>query len=239
MRQQTLTLYAAVHLVITSTTFVQADELPQRHERHQGTSAPAVEPIEAERRESPGDLRVSPDGSRRSAKQPIPRIVQSDLGNDWELTVDPEQSKVELSLPFRWVVFRNKRTGNFLSIASHPEFAKNRGIEDLADTSIEIFPDGRAVWTQSTGKATTNVIAVNARIVRTRSLKEEVLEYCFISEAPGRENLMAHGRTWVGPEGVVFVQHTSAKPITSVFVEQTIKSFIHHQRNRAAPTAPR
>lgn len=61
---------------------------------------------------------------------------------------------------------------------------------------------------------------------------EHVLEYCFISELSGRDNLMAHGRAWVGPKGVVFAQHTSAKPITSGFVDQTMKAIIQDQKNR-------
>ena len=170
-----------------------------------------------------------------SAQELEPIGVLPKLDADWEVSVDDQQSKVEGKSPFRWVVFRNKRTGDFLSFATHPELGKNRPLDYLSDTSHEIFPNGRAVWTQPPGNMITNVVAIKVVDVgRTNaSLKgENVLEYCFISESSDRDNLMAQGRAWLGPKGVVFAQHTSARPITSEFVDQTIKSIIQDQKER-------
>ena len=168
-----------------------------------------------------------------SAEELEPIGLLPKLDADWEIAVDDRQPEIDAKLPFRWLVFRNKRSGDFLSFATHPDPGKNRTLEYLSDTSLEVFPNGRAVWTQPHSNAATNVVAIKVvDIGRTNaSLKgEKVLEYCFISESPDRENLMAQGRAWVGPKGVVFAQHTSAKPITSDFVDQNIKSIIQDQK---------
>lgn len=175
-----------------------------------------------------------------AAQELAPIGVLPKLDAEWQVIVDDRPPQIQAKLPFRWEVFRNKKTGDFLSFATHPELGRTRGLEYLSDTSLEIFPNGRAVWTQPRSDSTTNVIAINVvDIGRTSaSLKgENVLEYCFICESSDRDNLMAHGRAWVGPKGVVFVQHTSAKPITSDLVDATIKSIVSSQtRLDASPT---
>ncbi|TWU49009.1 hypothetical protein Poly51_49130 [Rubripirellula tenax] len=163
------------------------------------------------------------------------------LGVEWELNVEDQQSNVEAKSPFRWAVFRNKGTGDFLSFATHPGWKNinNINLEYLSDTSKEIFPNGRAVWTQSTLNGTSHAIAFEVVDIRHKNALfngEKVLEYCFISESPDRDNLMAQGRAWIGPKGVVFAQHTSAKPITSELVDQAIRSIIQGQRKLAAST---
>ncbi len=175
-----------------------------------------------------------------SAQELDPIHWLPNLDADWEINTDDQQREPEVKVPFRWRVFRNRKTGDLLSFATHPDLGKNRSLESLSDTSLEIFPNGRAVWTQPHGTTSTSVVAIKVLdIGRTNaSLKgEELLEYCFISESPDRENLMAHGRAWVGPNGVVFAQHTSAKPITSDFVDQTIRSIIKHEKKLVSPAS--
>ncbi|MBL8814414.1 MAG: hypothetical protein JNL58_00175 [Planctomyces sp.] len=175
-----------------------------------------------------------------SAQEPDPIRSLPDLGADWEINTDDKKREPEVKLPFRWQVFRNRKTGDLLSFATHPDLGKNRPLESLSDTSLEIFPNGRAVWTQPRGTTSTSVLAIEVvDIGRTNaSLKgEKLLEYCFISESPDRENLMAHGRAWVGPNGAVFAQHTSAKPITSDFVDQTIRSIIIDEKKLVPPAS--
>ena len=82
-----------------------------------------------------------------SAQELEPIGVLPKLDADWEVSDDDQQPKIEAKSLFRWIVFRNKRTGDFLSFATHPELGKTRGLEYLSDTSLEIFPNGRAVWT--------------------------------------------------------------------------------------------
>ncbi len=172
-----------------------------------------------------------------SAQELEPIGLQPNLAADWEL-IDEQQREMEAKVSFRWRVFRHKTTNDLLSLATHPNLGKDRPLEYLSDTSLEIFPDGRAVWTQPRRNMTTNVVAIAVvDIGRTvASLRgEKVLEYCFISESPDRDNLMAHGRAWTGPKGVVFVQHTSAKPITAELVDRTLKSIISAKALEATP----
>ncbi|MDA1161703.1 MAG: hypothetical protein O3B13_01235 [Planctomycetota bacterium] len=156
------------------------------------------------------------------------------LEAEWQIIAEDEKEEIQAKLPFRWIVFQNKKTGDFLSFATHPEPVRNRSLEYLSDTSLEIFPHGRAVWTQPHANSTTNVIAINVVDIGRKIASLKVLEYCFISELSDRDNLMAHGRAWIGPKGAVFVQHTSAKPITSDLVDETIKSIVKSQMTLAA-----
>jgi hypothetical protein len=127
-----------------------------------------------------------------SAQELVPLGALPKLAADWKISAADRHPDSDDANRLRWIVFRNKGTGDLLSLATHPELGK-------------------------------------------KSLKgQQVLEYCFVSESPDQDNLMAHGRTWVGPKFVVFVQHTSAKPITSDFVDQIIASIIRDQMTRGA-----
>lgn len=147
------------------------------------------------------------------------------LDPNWEILSDDQAGKPGAGLPFHWVVFRNKKTGDLLSFAARPpETGDQRSMEYWSDTALEIFPNGRPVWTQGNIDLTNNVLSIEA----SSSENHELLEYCFVTETSGRKNTMSHGRVCVFRKGIVFVQHTSTSPITSETVEDTILKLIRN-----------
>ncbi len=147
------------------------------------------------------------------------------LDPDWEILSDDQAGQPAEGLPFDWVVFRNKKTGDFLSFAARPpETGVQRSMEYWSDTALEIFPNGRPVWTQGHIDLTNNVLSIEA----SSSENHELLEYCFVTETSGRKNTMSHGRVCAFRKGIVFVQHTSTSPITSETVEDTILKLIRN-----------
>lgn len=158
------------------------------------------------------------------------------LDPEWEVQDDDKAVKPDSGLPFHWIVFRNKRTGDLLSFAARPpETGNKRSMEYWSDTALEIFPNGRPVWTQSridsTNNATNNVLSIKA----SSSGNHELLEYCFVTETSGHKNTMSQGRVCVFRKGIVFVQHTSTSPITSELVEDTISKLIRNQQEGTVP----
>lgn len=79
-----------------------------------------------------------------SAEELSPIGLLPKLEAEWQIITDVQRDEIQAKLPFRWVVFQNKRTGDFLSFATHPEPIRDRRLEYLSDTSLEIFPNGRA-----------------------------------------------------------------------------------------------
>jgi hypothetical protein len=66
------------------------------------------------------------------AQEPAPFAVHAALDADWEPGVDDRQSKVDVGLPFHGIVFRNRRSGDDLSIAwLPPETGIRRSPENL------------------------------------------------------------------------------------------------------------
>lgn len=156
-------------------------------------------------------------------------------GANWEVSADDQQAKPNSNLPFHWIVFRNKTSGDLLSFAARPpETGPKRGLEYWSDTALEIFPNGHPVWGQRGNESTTTVL--NIKVVTLK--RQDVLAYSFVSESAARENLMAHGCVWVCEKGVVFVQHTSTKPITPETVHETVSQLIRSQSVAAVQKSP-
>lgn len=158
------------------------------------------------------------------------------LDEEWELSTEFPRPENELS-KFHWVVFRNKKSGDLLSFAAlPPETGKKRGLVFWTDTAHEIFPHGRPSWTEGrNGRQDQREIwPLDSRPSPSSAMKNEVLEYSFVTQEPGRDNSMAHGRVWVSPKGVLFVQHTSVKPITKETVEVVLSDLMRLQLPPAA-----
>lgn len=161
---------------------------------------------------------------------PIGMLPALDPG--WEVQDDDKAVKPDSGLPFHWIVFRNKKTGDLLSLAARsPETGNKRSMEYWSDTALEIFPNGRPVWTQASNDATNNVLSIEA----STSENHELLEYCFVTETSGRKDTMSQGRVCALRKGIVFVQHTSTSPITSELVEDTISKLIRNQQEGTVP----
>ena len=161
-----------------------------------------------------------------SGQELRPLGVLPALDPNWEIQSDDQAGKPDAGLPFHWVVFRDKKTGDLLSFAAcPPETGVQRSMEYWSDTALEIFPNGRPAWTQGHVGSTNNVLSIEA----SSSENHELLEYCFVTETSGRKNTMSHGRVCVFQKGIVFVQHTSTSPMTSETVEDTILKLIRNQ----------
>ena len=175
-----------------------------------------------------------------SGQELLPIGMLPALDPEWEVQDDEKAVKPDSGLPFHWIVFRNKKTGDLLSFAARPpETGNKRSMEYWSDTALEIFPNGLPVWTQAsndptnnaTNNATNNVLSIEA----SRSENHELLEYCFVTETSGRKNTMSQGRVCVFGKAIVFVQHTSTSPITSEIVEDTISKLIRNQQDGTVP----
>ena len=100
-----------------------------------------------------------------------------------------------------------------------------------ADTAHEVFPDGHNWWTQRD----TNEMTVNNLRLYVGPIDGgyETLQYSFVTECPARPgNFMAHGYVLFG-DYTVFVQHTSAHPIT----RELIDSVAHTVMGRIVKTS--
>ncbi len=137
-------------------------------------------------------------------------------------------------------MFRNKVSGDLLSLATYPpEGLPKRDLIYQTDTAHECFPSGLPAWNrpkddphQGAELTTLDCDVTPLRIPDSRnttSVRVEVLKYCFISELKGRKNVMAQGYCWSGEKAVVFVQHTSATPITTEFVTKMTRALIQRQ----------
>ena len=153
------------------------------------------------------------------------------LGQDWEL--QEADSLKQPGTPVRWIVFRNKVSGDLLSLATYPpEGHPKRKMIEYSDTAHECFPDGRPAWNRTNQEALINPILSEASTLTvTKSgsstpVRVAVLKYCFVTELEEGKNLMAVGYCWSGDKAVVYVQHTSATPITTELVERTTRSLI-------------
>jgi hypothetical protein len=153
------------------------------------------------------------------------------LDADWELL--ESDSLKQPGTPVRWIVFRNKVSGDLLSLATYPpEGQPKRSPIFHADTALECFPDGRPAWNRTNLETMTHPILSEASPLTVTKpgsstpVRVEVLKYCFVTELKEGQNLMAVGYCWSGDKAVVYVQHTSARPITAEFVERTTRSLI-------------
>ena len=113
------------------------------------------------------------------------------LDADWELQ-EADSSK-HPGTPVRWIVFRNKVSGDLLSLATYPpESQPKRDLIYQSDTAHECFPSGLPAWNrpkddphQGAELTTLNCAVTPLRIPDSRnttSVSVEVLKFCFISE---------------------------------------------------------
>ena len=151
----------------------------------------------------------------------LPRFgTLPELGSEWQLQESSTDEATPELNPFRWVVFRNSKNGELLSFATYPRNDSATPLDRFSDTALEIFPDGLAVWSHDTTRMMIDVITISTRDRRLSTRRRiPVLEYSFVSEAATRPNLMANGRVWFGSDYVIFVQHTSASPISPSVVD--------------------
>ena len=154
-----------------------------------------------------------------------------ELSQDWELQ-EADSSK-QPGTPVRWIVFRNRVSGDMLSLATFPpEGQPKRDLIYHSDTAHECFPDGRPAWNRTNLEGLINPILSEASTLTvTKSgsstpVRVEVLKYCFVTELKQGQNLMAVGYCWSGDKAVVYVQHTSATPITTEVAERTTRALI-------------
>lgn len=152
------------------------------------------------------------------------------LPPEWEVSPDDKQTSLTGKLPFSWIVFKNKATGDLLSFSCRPHESAALPIDRYSDTALEIFPRGLAVWTQSPQSAVIDVISMNVSNRRHRSeVRIPTLEYCFTTDIPEGETLMAHGRAWFQGDTVVFVQHTSDRAISAQLVRDAVSDMTRSQ----------
>ena len=151
------------------------------------------------------------------------------LDSVWELQPDPHRDAVQQQVPYRWCVFRNRETGDFLSFAAlKSEAASEIELAKYADSAFEIFPNGQPVWTmpKEVGRIESLAHGVSER-ASSSTVNGEILHYCFVSDSPKTNSIMAHGRAWIQKETVFFIQHTSVRPITSTLLRETARDYVH------------
>lgn len=151
----------------------------------------------------------------------LPRFGKlPELDSEWQHQESNADEVTPKTNSFRWVVFRNSENGDLLSFATFPRNDSATPLDRFSDTALEIFPDGRAVWDHNTTRMTIEAITISTRERRLSFRRRlPVLEYSFVSEAATRPNLMANGRAWFEPDYIIFVQHTSALPISPSVVD--------------------
>lgn len=160
-----------------------------------------------------------------------------DFGRGWEFH-EADKSKLP-SFPIHWIVFRHNVSGDYLSIASFPpDRLPQPDMIYHSDTAHECFPDGLPAWNRVKlenhdmliHSISNEVVQLGFRDSRSlKPFKTEVLKYCFVTETGVGKNLMSHGRCWSSDTGVVYIQHTSATPITEEFLEKTTRTLIERQ----------
>ena len=153
------------------------------------------------------------------------------LGQDWEL--QESDSLKQPGTPVRWIVFRNTVSGDLLSLATFPPEGQPKPKRNAHwDIAHECFPDGRPAWNRAELETLTHpILSGGSQLTVTKSgsntpVQVAVLKYCFVTELKDGKNLMAVGYFWSGDKAVVYVQHTSATPITTELVERTTRSLI-------------
>ncbi len=174
--------------------------------------------------------RIAADDSKHLPAEPI-------LGSDWEIQPDPKREAAQTIIPYRWSVFKNRKSSDLLSFATLTN-DKVTDLEFYTDTALEIFPEGKAVWTNPANSTTIVPLSVKTAIIRNGLFAvDEVLTYCFISESPDRTNLMAQGEAWIQNRTLVFVQHTSSNPISYELVREISRDYIKRcgQSTQLAP----
>jgi|SRR6056297_1277334 len=151
----------------------------------------------------------------------LPRFgTLPELDSEWQLQESNADDVTSKTNPFRWVVFRNSENGDLLSFATFPRNDSETPLDRFFDTALEIFPDGLAVWDHNTTRMKIEAITIAIR-ERRLSIRRRlpVMGYSFVSEAATRPNLMANGRAWFERDYIIFVQHTSALPISPSVVD--------------------
>ena len=175
-----------------------------------------------------------------------------DAGKNWKLR---EQGKYgDSSFQWHWAVRTNVLTGDVLSFAAHPFTpGEIRELIYLSDTAREIFPDGfpsffAAPQHSRTGHSIRNgVVKLDlADSTAKQHRSHEALEYTFVLEEETGANRMAHGYALVFDDVVVYLQHTSTRPITTEFARDTAMSLLLDQARRkpmakqpSTPKSPR
>ncbi len=162
-----------------------------------------------------------------------------DAGKNWIFHQAGRQSG-----DLAWVVFRNAETGDLLSFAAR-KLIKGEGRDLLvfSDSTCEIFANGGEGPSPET-KVPFSISPLRTKIVTLslfnsttrRDLSRKALEYTWVEEPDhGYATKMAHGYVLVFDELCLFVQHTSAKPITDEFVQQMAIQLISLRAARDVP----
>lgn len=139
------------------------------------------------------------------------------VGNEWVKRPDAGTRG-----NYSWINFEQQKTaGEILAFVSYKASAGIKVTDSVvSQASIEMFnQNGRASHNQPRGESIGDllrhrVISINIASDNTKH-EIEALEYTYVFDTPGQEPTIAHGYSVVVGEQVVFVQHTSVKPISS------------------------
>lgn len=162
--------------------------------------------------------------STHAGSEELPRFGKlPDPGRKW--SVRESGTNGTSSHGWSWVVFTNSHNGDLLSIGAQKLgdglFPRVNRIT-WSDTAGEIFPAGYPAWTGERPRVRVNwlrndVVKLTGRDhALKKNIVEEALQYSIVFEddtKPGT-NRLAHGYALAVGGVSVFVQHTSAKPIT-------------------------
>lgn len=169
-----------------------------------------------------------------------------ELGREWVLqkqgwSPEKQETRKKGAYDHAWATFTNSKTGDVISFAAerYAMMDQKVGSEAMHQATISMFPggpprfmlDGPAGW-RVVSEIRCHVITLGTGIDKAvrKNVQAEALEYSHVYErdVAGVPNRLAHGYVLAFGDTVIFVQHTSARVITSDDARDTAISVLRN-----------